>query len=551
MRPFYKKILLVGTIVIAGLFLRIYEKTPSSLWTDEFATYWISSAPSISECIARATPTQGQSPFYFILEWMVLQVFPHTETSLRLLSLIASLISIYLVYEISLLLFEKKSAKTDSEEEKVKFFSLPAFFTTALFTLDVSQIYYAQEARPYALGIMFALTSQLFFLKLINPKKQPAMMGYIFFSALVCYTHYIFGTILLFQNIWVFLLLAKAKRDETKDREGKVQAPPITLKFWCLNQVAIIILLLPLFVHLVPILRNTSQWTWLKTGGFLYACEVFGSLFDFKFIMVYAIVFFLIFTFDQINSKKRKNLKQQLPLLLFLFIWFWVPPLFAYFATLMLNSSLLDARYMILSLIPFYLLAGFLIDILSIKEIKIFLASFIIFAYIGGVLIPLLKKEGRFCYRIPHDWRQAITVLNEALRPNDVIILRSGFIKENWIPETNDPIIIDYVKAPLNSFYYHPAVLKQSPGSAINVYNMTFSKETDFYPYYDSIFDVCRELPRVWMIGVNPPNTNYWMKQVPEIMRNSHEKAFEKNFSGVYLVLLVKRPEVYRMFKKK
>lgn len=198
-----------------------------------------------------------------------------------------------------------------------------------------------------------------------------------------------------------------------------------------------------------------------------------------------------------------------------------------------------------------YLLAGFLIDILSIKNIKIFLASFILFAYVGGVLIPLMKKEGRFCYRIPHDWRQAITVLNEALRPNDVIILRSGFIKENWIPETNDPIIIEYVKAPLNSFYYHPEVLKQSPDSPINVYNMTFSKETDFYPYYDSIFDVCEKLPRVWMIGVNPPNTNYYMKQVPEIMRNSHGKAFEKNFSGVYLVLLVKRPDVYRMFKSK
>lgn len=541
---------------MAGFFLRIFERNTSSLWTDEFATYWISSASSLGECIARANPTQGQSPFYYILEWLVLKLFPHNEHSLRLLSLLSSLVSIYLVYEIGLQLFLKQNNAESSEQgnTKIPVFSLPAFFATTLFAFDINQIYYSQEARPYAMAIMFALFSQLFFLKLLHHKTKGTIISYVIFSALICYTHYIFGTMLLFQNIWVLLSLLKEKRAETEDRSGKVPQGPISLKLWCMPQIAIIVLLLPLFTHLVPILKHSSKWTWLKSGGIIYAGKIFATLFDFRFLMIFFGVFIMLLAIDLIkkgksgqqhfSQRKKRNI-------IFLLIWFITPPLFAYLATIILRTSLLDARYMILSLIPFYLLSAALVEILKNQNVKIFLVSFILCSYIGGVLVPALKKEGRFCYRIPHDWRAAISVLNQNLKPNDVIVLRSGYVKENWLPETNDPIIIEYVKAPLNSFYFKPAIYTKPQSSPINIYNMTYTKENEFYPYYDSIFDVCGELQRVWIIGVNPPNSNYLMSQVPEIMRNSHGKVFEKDFAGVYLVLLKKRPDVYRIFKNK
>lgn len=550
MQPKIKKLLIILPIITLGLFFRVFEKEPSSLWTDEFATYWISSAPTISECISRAAPTQGQSPFYYILEWIVLKVFPHTEHSLRLISLLASLISIYLVFEIAQILFSP-GAQIEVNEEKSSSSKkiLPAIFTALLFALDINQIYYAQEARPYAISVLFALASQLFFMKLLKKKAIANLVCYVIFSALVCYAHYIFGTIILFQNIWVLILLLTTNQTEQKKQ--------MTLKLWCSLQIAIIILLTPLLLHLIPVIRQSSKWTWLKSGGFLDAFRIFSSLFDFRIIMIFSGIFVMLLLFDLLKSGKKPPAlpKEQQKNILFLVIWFLVPPLFAYFGTLLLKTSLLDARYMLLSLIPFYLLSAACINILKHQNLKIFLISFILFAYIGGVLVPAFKKEGRFCYRLGYNWRDAIAVLNQHLEPNDVIVMRSGFIKENWLPTCTNPIIVDYVKAPLSSWYFKP-VIYQTPltpsfsNSLVNIYNMTYTKETDFYTYYDSIFDYCSEQQRVWMIGVDPPNTNYPMSQVPEIMRKSHRKVFEKDFDGVYLVLLLKRPDVYKMFKK-
>lgn len=549
MRPVLKKLLIILPIIALGLFLRVYEKAPSSLWTDEFATYWISSAPTISECISRAAPTQGQSPFYYVLEWFVLKILPHNENVLRLLSLFSSLISIYILYEIAILIFNSQSNNSqknmDSGSSKKV---LPAIFATLLFALDINQIYYSQEARPYAISLMFALLSQWCFIKLLRQKTKTVAVCYIIFSAFVIYSHYIFGTIILFQNIWVLLLLLRGKKDKSGNR--------IDLKSWCLWQISIIVLLIPLLFHLLPVIRQSSKWKWLKSGGLLDTFFIFGSLFNLRIILVFLGVFFMLLISEFIKSGKRPVLppKQQLKKLQFLIIWLITPPLFAFFATLLMKTSLLDARYMVISLIPFYLISALCVDLLKHRNVKIFLMSFIIFAYIGGVLVPALKKEGRFCYRISHNWRDAISILNQHLEQDDVIVMRSGYIKENWLPTAKDPIIMEYVKAPLSSWYFQP-VIYQTPlkpkvsKNFVNIFNMTYTKETDFYPYYNSIFDFCENQKRVWMIGVNPPNTNYLMSQVPEIMRNSHKKVFEKDFSGVYLVLLVKRPDVYRMFQ--
>jgi len=554
MRPIIKKTLIIISIIFLGLFFRIYEKTPSSLWTDEFATYWISSAPSLSECISRATPTQGQSPFYYILEWFVLQKAPHTENSLRLISLIGSLISIGLIYLIALEIFTVKKVtsdlscsvsgkkEADSLNHKTEKYSdyqigyIPAIFASLLFAMDSTQIYYAQEARPYSLAIMFALFSQLFFMKLIRKSSIYNEILYIIFSALIFYTHYIIGSMLLVQNIWVLFILCNPESNELTRREN------MTFIRWVKIQIILIALLFPLLFHLIPILRKASKWTWLKSGGLSETIAVFGTLFNAHIVVIFAVVFILLTVYKFDSNNASENLKRRN--FYYLILWFITPPLFAYFATKLLNTSLLDARYMILSLVPSYLLAAYFINSLKSRNAKFFLISFILFAYLSGILLPALKKNGRFSSRIPHDWRSAISYLNKNFQFGDVIVLRSGFIKENWAPEAPDPIISEYIKAPLNSFYFSPILQPSNNVSAknsnITIYNMTYTKEIDFYPYYDRIFDNCAKRKRVWIIGVNPPNTNYLVSQLPEILRNSHRKYFEKDFSGVYLVMLKK-----------
>lgn len=544
-------------IIVLGLFFRICEKVPSSLWTDEFATYWISSAPTISECISRASPTQGQSPFYYILEWFVLKHAPHTENSLRLISLMASLISIGLVFYIAVSIFNKKgrqerSALKENQQEQTpsdkqitespnhSVILLPAIFASLLFALDINQIYYAQEARPYALAIMFALFSQLFYLKLLEKRSVYIETLYIVSSALIFYTHYIIGTMVLIQNIWALIIICRPGKIGAKNSR---QQTSITFMNWCKIQIILIGILFPLLFHLVPILRHSSKWTWLKPGGIMETFSIFGTLFNPPILIMYIVVFILLTIYKFDSGRLTKNLTHRT--FHFLLIWLLTPPLFAYSASKFLNTSLLDSRYMILSLIPSYLLAAYFINTLKNQQAKIFLISFILFAYLGGVLIPAFKKEQRFSYRIPHDWRKATAHLNNNIQFGDVIVLRAGYVKENWIPDAINPVICEYVKAPLNSFYFSPILQPANHTGEkhpnISIYNMTYTKEIDFYSYYDTIFDECAKKNRVWIIGVNPPNTNYLVSQLPEILRNSHRKYFEKDFSGVYLVMLKKK----------
>jgi 4-amino-4-deoxy-L-arabinose transferase-like glycosyltransferase len=98
-------------IFAVAIFFRVFNIFHTSLWTDELATYWAATAPTVGESIDRVAGTQGQSPLYFLLERFILDILPANEFSVRLLSLVASLISVFLMYSLGKLIFndEKKA----------------------------------------------------------------------------------------------------------------------------------------------------------------------------------------------------------------------------------------------------------------------------------------------------------------------------------------------------------------------------------------------------------------------------------------------------------
>ena len=383
----YRRYLTLYGIILLGVFMRLCDSPPSSLWTDEFATYWISSAPTISECIVRATPTQGQSPFYYILEWGVLKCFKHNEFSLRLVSLSASLISIFLIFILALIIFAKKRGGDESENGDDSSPSLvetdafyPAIFAAILFAISEFSIYYAQEARPYALAIMFCLISQIFFFRLLERMSKVNILFYIISSSLICYTHYVFGTLLITQNIWMLYLFVRQQNQRKEDlpaeerEEGfkgllKRKAGDLSFANWCALQVCIIITLLPLAFHIAPILTHGDKWNWVINDSFAYMIKLFAGIIDLKFTLFSLSLFLFLLTMKNLTflCKPASNndtsacscctpflLPQNRKIISFLLLWLITPPLFAYFATQCMSSSLLDARYMILSFLPCY-----------------------------------------------------------------------------------------------------------------------------------------------------------------------------------------------------
>src|SRR5688572_1537907 len=83
-------------VVVAGILLRLDGLT-SSLWLDEFGTFWVVEG-NFATMLERAWVFQGQSPLYYAFPWMSRQVFGDSELALRLPSLLFGCLSVIAVY---------------------------------------------------------------------------------------------------------------------------------------------------------------------------------------------------------------------------------------------------------------------------------------------------------------------------------------------------------------------------------------------------------------------------------------------------------------------
>ena len=565
----------LSVLFLSALFFCFYQTEPSSLWTDEFATLWVANAPSLSECIQRSFYTQGQSPFFFIFEWGVLKILPVDELSLRLISGVSYILSALLVFYLVILFFRlfpvlKPEEPTECNPASNQIF--PAFVASLLFVMNRNIIYYAQEARPYAMALLFAICSQVFFLRMIakpnTDQKKTENTGngvmkllltsntllYILFSALVCYTHYIVGTVILTQNIWVLILLLHQYRKRRKNGREKflvkglfsLNAGGILLKGWIFIQLLLIVALLPLFYHINLLLSQQQKWNWLYRGGITYLTGIFLTLLDPKLLLFMAsLTLFAISAKNLVNPAKCAKVPKVVNSVSFsfilLFIWLIIPPLFAYFATLFMNASLMDSRYMILALIPLFMLfAQGASKIPSGSYMRpVFILLFVGFFLLHS-LLPDFLRYGRFTERIPHDWRKAVGYLDKHYKRGDAVVLRSGFIKANWlaVPKNEKDkdipgIIREYVEYPLSSFY-----AKNLQNA--NIANLTFSPSREFRNYYKSLYNKCSKADRIWIIGVSAPN-GFPIQNIPQMFSETHIIVFQKDYTGVYLALMLRK----------
>jgi hypothetical protein len=348
--------------------------------------------------------------------------------------------------------------------------------------------------------------------------------------------------VLIFQNIWVAANYRKLD-------DGFI-------KRWITAQIATAVICLPLAAHLLPILRNSSKWTWLRTAGIADGAAIFAGLIDWKYILCFTLILCWALMCERMPSVAFAwGLKRMAsdPKIGFAALWMILPPLCAYLATVLLKSSLLDARYMLLSLPGLFILMGCFANTVRCSGRRVFLPLFAICLYLMMVSMPCWRSEGRFSYRIPHDWRDALAVMSRQVMPGDAVLLRSGFIKENWVPDTNDATILKYVKAPLRGWYFNPGEEGEGKCSMLNdqfsiskggeerggipVYNLTYSYEKAFAPYLEKVLANVADARRIWIIGVNPPNTNYPIERTAGLFKH-RRKLFEKSFGGVHLSLL-------------
>ena len=180
--------LAIASIVSATL--RFHGLGANSLWVDEFATLSIA-AHSPADILGMSSSANFIPPLYFLLVHGVLQLFGESEAALRLLSVVAGICTIPVVW----LLTEQITASRNT-----------ANIAAALLAVNPLHLWFSQEARPYALLLFFGCCALLSLQRAVRGSSVGYWIIFAVCSALAFLTHttgVMFGLIAWIWVLWL------------------------------------------------------------------------------------------------------------------------------------------------------------------------------------------------------------------------------------------------------------------------------------------------------------------------------------------------------------
>jgi hypothetical protein len=185
------------TIVIA-IVARAFELGSQSLWTDELFTRYYPSLFSLKFLWTTGLFHENSPPLYYlaIKAWMAL--FGSSETALRSLSLMASVLTLPLVYLLAVELFHQRRH---------------GLLAMLIFALLPMQIGFAQEARTYALLLIPLCGALLAIARMLQGDRQWQTVAlYGFCATVALYCHVIAAFFLVACNIVVIAATVRHQR---------------------------------------------------------------------------------------------------------------------------------------------------------------------------------------------------------------------------------------------------------------------------------------------------------------------------------------------------
>ena len=199
-------LLLVALILLLGAGLRFYRLDAQSFWNDEGNSARIAERP-LSRIIEGAAGDIHPPGYYVLLAgWRTLA--GQSEFALRSFSALVSVLAVAVVYAVGARLFGWRVG----------------VIAALLAAVSPFQVYYAQEARMYALLALLSAASIRLTIAVLslparmqagrfNPRRAAAIgIGYILVNAAGLYTHYLFPMIIVAESLVFLIWLAGRSR---------------------------------------------------------------------------------------------------------------------------------------------------------------------------------------------------------------------------------------------------------------------------------------------------------------------------------------------------
>lgn len=365
-----------------------------SVWRDEAFSYFLAK-PNILQVIVN-TANDFNPPLYYLLLNLWIQIFGKTDETLRMLSFLFHLLTVYLAYLFAKRIFSKKFA----------------FFVAAFTLFNPMLLYYAFEIRMYSLFVLLTLTSSYS----LYIKKWRL---YIVSTALGLYTHSFFLFVFLSHVLYV-------------------------LKIHKLSRRTAIIIIKPFFFYLpwLPILvwqflRSKDSWIFPVDSQLIKS--VLGNLFtnfegtppSWWRYTAYISLFIAIFIIIGVKRNKKLSLLFVLPIFL---------PLFTVLVYSLIRRPIYVNRYMIF--ITIFEIMAVSLGVFSIKNKllrNVVMIGWLIFVIGFNItIIPYHKKT---------DFKLTFAEINKKATSYDFVYSKTpiGFLESAY-----------YYVVPEKVFVYNP-----------------------------------------------------------------------------------------------
>lgn len=394
-----------------GAALRLYRLGAESLWIDEVFTVSMATEFTLGELLFEVPQFEPHPPLYNTLMWGWVALTGTSEAMLRFPSVAFSVAAMPVLYLLVRRLFDRPAAVV----------------ATLLFAISPLQLWYAQEARMYALLVLLTVTSAYLLIRLVEGFDRREAIAYVLVGALLGYTH-VYG---------LFVLLAQAMF-----ATWVVYRPTLSTEWTARHLVgsygAIGLLTAPwtgLLVHrtIAPDRYPPDVMAWLGSPDTTALVETV-SLFAFgttkttrpysvlthppePFVVVVGIALLLVvgfFTLGAFDDHRRS--------LLFVTLWLLVPVIVP-FALSFVIQPMYELRYVIVAAPAFLILVSLGVTAISLRHVRLVLIGLVLV----GMLLPLPGY-----YADPHkdQWEDAADLVEASIDTDDVIIVVPGWTWE-------------------------------------------------------------------------------------------------------------------------
>jgi mannosyltransferase len=226
--------LAISALILVGLGLRFYHLGARGLWLDEIIQSDVTRLHH-RDLLAFAQH-DDQMPFFSIVTWTISRVAQENEFMLRLPSALAGSVGVYVMYRLGRVLGGFRLG----------------FLCGLLFALMAFGVWYAQDARPYALFITASAAQLLFAWQVVKKGSPFDWAGLVFVTVISLYTHYL--ALLATAAVALFLAVAAARQRRT-------------LILALVSGIVVVLAYLPWLPTLIGYLQGKSQADVAKIGG--------------------------------------------------------------------------------------------------------------------------------------------------------------------------------------------------------------------------------------------------------------------------------------------